>query len=126
MNINTLLLSALLLTSCSYMPGSKNHDFYRSVKEGASCQQGDVRTGFEQPTDVGDGCKRAEQTCVNGVFVGPQLFETCGPKSRDCGTLEHLEKKVGFVSESAPCVEESHQCVDGVIVGPLVLHDKCE
>ena len=122
-----LILVASSLLSCTYFRNSKNHDFYRSSEtDGAiSCTDGQVFSGYENPSAIDGRCKLATQTCVNGTLIGPRLFPTCEPISKDCGTLKNGESFKGFTTDSAPCVKAKQKCVNGLIEGPIKLYKRC-
>ncbi len=119
-------LFILFTASCSYIAKSDNHDFYRSMKEGMSCEEGSVRTGYTQPSALKAMCKEAQQVCVNGIYVGPTLFPSCDVINKNCGTLLHGQSKTAYTSPKAPCVKETHTCINGLIQGPLQLYDFCK
>ena len=120
------LLLLLIFTSCSYFSNSEKHDFYRSMEEESSCEDGSIRSGYENPSAIDGKCRLITQTCVNSTYIGARLYPTCEGISKNCGTLKDGESFSGYTSTKSPCVKASHKCVNGLIEGPLKLYKSCK
>lgn len=103
-----------------------------ALNPGESCQSyenGSTRSGFvKESVDSPEVCEADQQTCAEGAWVGPALFETCVQNKRSCSGYPHGSHKSGYVSpEPIPgstCLPLVAICDDGEWIGGPI-YDFC-
>lgn len=94
-----------------------------------NCTEGQVRTGYLQPTTSGDfACPEGTQTCTNGQWIGPMLHQSCENHTKSCDGSWHGTTKQGYLQPTTfkgmPCPTATVTCMNGQWVGPH-LYDTC-
>lgn len=87
--------------------------------------EGTMREGFANNSTSGDQpCPTAIQTCANGKWIGPPLFDRCENYTKSCGQTPHGSSEIGFLSAIGtagnPCVRAQKTCMNGQWIGPEV------
>lgn len=72
-----ILLTSTFLISCADLP-IKTESLDDNGTTGTQCVSGTSKTGFLSPITSGNApCTTTIKNCVNGSWVGPQLYDTC-------------------------------------------------
>lgn len=96
----------------------------------ASCEEGLIRQGYITNIAVGDmGCPTGTQTCSDGHWVGPEIYDFCESTSRSCEDgSPHGTIRSGYLVPTTPtgtpCPTATTSCMNGKWVGPH-LYSNC-
>jgi len=85
---------------------------------------GSTRKGYITNLATGNGdCPTGVQTCIDGKWVGPILYETCDNYTKSCDGVPHGSTKVIYLQSTThkgvPCPKTLKTCVNGSWAGPI-------